>query len=82
MVSGILFVNIVMIRNGNVEGSIEMTKWETLNKLYLEQGLKIFPVVENGKTPLIKEWQKDCSDKCINYFCQQEIQNKRTSITR
>lgn len=39
-----------------------MTKWETLNKLYLEQGLKIFPVVENGKTPLIKEWQKDCSD--------------------
>lgn len=39
-----------------------MTKWETLNKLYIEQGLKIFPVIPNGKTPLIKEWQKDCSN--------------------
>ena len=38
-----------------------MTKWETLNELYIEQGLKIFPVVPNGKTPLIKEWQNDCS---------------------
>ena len=50
------------MRNGNVGGSIEMTKWETLNKLYLNHHLKIFPVVQNGKTPLIKEWQKDCSD--------------------
>ena len=39
-----------------------MTKWEKLNELYLNHHLKIFPVVENGKTPLIKEWQKDCSD--------------------
>lgn len=39
-----------------------MTKWETLNELYIEQGLKIFPVIPNGKTPLIKEWQKDCSN--------------------
>ena len=38
-----------------------MTKWQMLNELYIKQGLKIFPVVENGKTPLIKEWQKDCS---------------------
>jgi hypothetical protein len=50
------------MKNGNVEGSIEMTKWETLNELYIEQGLKIFPVMPNGKTPLIKEWQKDCSN--------------------
>lgn len=42
-----------------------MNKWETLNKLYIEQGLKIFPVISNGKTPLIKEWQKDCSDSYI-----------------
>lgn len=39
-----------------------MTKWEKLNELYLNHHLKIFPVIENGKTPLIKEWQKDCSD--------------------
>lgn len=39
-----------------------MTKWEKLNKLYLNHHLKIFPVIQNGKTPLIKEWQKDCSD--------------------
>lgn len=39
-----------------------MTKWEKLNELYLNHHLKIFPVIQNGKTPLIKEWQKDCSD--------------------
>ena len=39
-----------------------MTKWEKLNELYLNHHLKIFPVVENGKTPLIREWQNDCSD--------------------
>lgn len=38
-----------------------MSKWETLNKLYLDKGLKIFPVKENGKTPLIPKWQTDCS---------------------
>lgn len=38
-----------------------MSKWETLNKLYLDKGLKIFPVKENGKTPLIPKWQSDCS---------------------
>lgn len=35
--------------------------WEILNKNFVNKGLQIFPVVENGKTPLIKEWQKDCS---------------------
>ena len=39
-----------------------MNKWEKLNELYLNHHLKIFPVIQNGKTPLIKEWQKDCSD--------------------
>ena len=38
-----------------------MTKWQTLNELYIEQGLKIFPVVENGKIPRITAWNKDCS---------------------
>ena len=35
--------------------------WEILNKNFVNKGLQIFPVVENGKTPLIQEWQKDCS---------------------
>lgn len=39
-----------------------MSKWEKLNELYLNHHLKIFPVIPNGKTPLIKEWQNDCSD--------------------
>lgn len=39
-----------------------MNKWEKLNELYLNHHLKIFPVIPNGKTPLIKEWQNDCSD--------------------
>ena len=39
-----------------------MTKWEKLNELYIDCGLKIFPVVSNGKTPLIQAWQKECSN--------------------
>ena len=42
---------------------IKMNKWEILNNNYLQYGLKIFPVVQNGKTPLIREWQKDCSSE-------------------
>lgn len=38
-----------------------MTKWSILNELYLNKGLKIFPIKENGKTPLISKWQEDCS---------------------
>lgn len=40
-----------------------MNKWEKINNNYLQYGLKIFPVVQNGKTPLIREWQKDCSSE-------------------
>ena len=36
-------------------------KWEKLNNNYLQYGLKIFPVQPNGKTPMIKMWQQDCS---------------------
>lgn len=38
-----------------------MNKWDILNKNYLQFGLKIFPVQQNGKTPLIKLWHQDCS---------------------
>ena len=38
-----------------------MNKWEKLNENYLQFGLKIFPVQANGKTPLIREWQSNCS---------------------
>lgn len=38
-----------------------MTKWSILNELYLNKDLKIFPIKENGKTPLISKWQDDCS---------------------
>ena len=36
-------------------------KWKTLNDNYMKNGLKIFPVVSNKKTPLITKWQEDCS---------------------
>lgn len=39
-----------------------MNKWEKLNKLYVDNGLKIFPVIKNGKTPLVTEWNKCCSN--------------------
>lgn len=38
-----------------------MNKWARLNTYFLREGLKIFPVQENGKTPLIQKWQEDCS---------------------
>lgn len=38
-----------------------MNKWKYLEEHYINKGFKIFPVVENGKTPLIEKWQEDCS---------------------
>lgn len=38
-----------------------MNKWDLLNKNYLDKGLKIFPVIRNGKTPLLEKWQHECS---------------------
>ena len=38
-----------------------MNKWEFLKENYIDKGLKIFPIVPNGKTPLIEKWQEDCS---------------------
>ncbi len=42
-----------------------MTKWEFIKENYINKGLKIFPVTPNGKTPLIDNWQNDCS---CDYF--------------
>jgi hypothetical protein len=39
-----------------------MNKWEMINNYYLQYGLKIFPVKQNGKTPLIQLWQQHCSN--------------------
>ena len=38
-------------------------KWSVLNELFLKNGLKIFPIKQNAKTPLIKKWQEDCSNE-------------------
>ena len=42
-----------------------MNKWEFIKENYIDKGLKIFPVVPNGKTPLIEKWQEECSS---DYF--------------
>lgn len=42
-----------------------MTKWEFIKENYIDKGLKIFPVIPNGKTPMIEKWQEDCS---CDYF--------------
>lgn len=36
-------------------------KWQTISKLYIENNLKIFPIIENSKVPRIKAWNEDCS---------------------
>lgn len=38
-----------------------MSKWEYIKTNYIDKGLRIFPVEPNGKTPLIENWQNDCS---------------------
>lgn len=38
-----------------------MSTFQTLKKRFIDNKLKIFPVIENGKTPLIENWQNDCS---------------------
>lgn len=38
-----------------------MSKYSFLQDNFLKRGLKIFPVVANGKTPLINTWQLDAS---------------------
>lgn len=42
-----------------------MSKWDEIKKLYIDNNIKIFPVIENGKTPLIDNWLNDCS---CDYF--------------
>lgn len=38
-----------------------MTKYKILKTNYLDKGLKVFPVIENKKEPMIQAWQIDCS---------------------
>ena len=40
-----------------------MNKWEFIKHNYIDRNLKIFPVIPNGKTPLIEAWQEDCSNE-------------------
>lgn len=42
-----------------------MGQWEIIKEKYIDKGLKIFPVVPNGKTPMIDKWQDECS---CDYF--------------
>lgn len=42
-----------------------MSKWDFIKENYIDKGLKIFPIVPNGKTPLIENWQTECS---CDYF--------------
>lgn len=42
-----------------------MTKWNYIKEHYIDKGLKIFPVTPNAKTPMIENWQNDCS---CDYF--------------
>lgn len=39
-----------------------MNKIEIIKNFYLDNGFKVFPVMENKKIPLIDEWQNNCSN--------------------
>lgn len=38
-----------------------MSKFNFIKKNFIDKNIKIFPVMENKKLPLIDAWQKDCS---------------------
>lgn len=38
-----------------------MNKFDFIQNFYLKNNLKIFPIMENKKLPLIDAWQRDCS---------------------
>lgn len=42
-----------------------MSTWSTLKTKYMDHNLKIFPIQQNGKTPMIERWQEQCSS---DYF--------------
>lgn len=42
-----------------------MTLYSELKNKYIDNKLKIFPIVKNAKTPLIENWQNDCSDSAL-----------------
>ena len=42
-----------------------MSKWNYIKEHYVDKGLKIFPVTPNSKTPMIENWQNECS---YDYF--------------
>ena len=40
-----------MMKNGKEGESIVMNKWARLNTNFIREGVKIYPVQENGNTP-------------------------------
>ena len=42
-----------------------MSKWNYIKEHYIDKKLKIFPVTPNSKTPMIENWQNECS---YDYF--------------
>ena len=42
-----------------------MSKWNYIKEHYIDKKLKIFPVTPNSKTPIIENWQNECS---YDYF--------------
>ena len=42
-----------------------MTKWEILKNKYIDNDIKIIPIVPNNKIPMISKWNNECSS---DYF--------------
>lgn len=48
-----------------------MSKWNSIKNMYVDKHLKIFPVKNNEKLPLINNWLNDCSDdyfQCLYWY--------------
>lgn len=48
-----------------------MSKWNNIRDMYVDKHLKIFPVKNNEKLPLINNWLNDCSDdyfQCLYWY--------------
>lgn len=59
------------MKNENTTNTINV--YNILKENFISKKLKIFPIVENAKTPLIESWQNDCSSSIlqITYWLEQ-----------
>lgn len=56
-----------------------MNKWDTLKSMYIDNNIKIIPILPNQKIPMIDNWNNDCSSDYFQILYWYE-QNKDINV--